>query len=398
MVVELEMPADLANQNPGEPVRETAPASIAPCADSELLIKAQCYLTDRDKGLRISPDLEAAWTAFYDLYSRKIRSYAFTCGACQEDIEDCVQDVWTELLVRLPAFRLDPARGTFDTWLYHIVRSKTVDLHRGRKHGMLQENPQTMQTVIDSHQSPAPRLEEEELFALAWQKLRDSLSECTLRVLQMRLMEQRPVAEVAEELGLSKEQVWYRYHRARRKMEEIGSAYSGGQATPRSQGDSPHEKKPGKSAQGKAVSSVSRSVRLSSLPHQGGNCVDYVFQRLELGRRELIPEWKVEWICDAFPKPVLHIRKLAIVAYAEICGCEDFINTHWPQIVNAAIAAGVAAGIATIIATPTAALPIFQAEFHKRLQGREDGAGEERIRVSLSARQEANGPWCICKD
>jgi hypothetical protein len=126
--------------------------------------------------------------------------------------------------------------------------------------------------------------------------------------------------------------------------------------------------------------------------------VDYVFQRLELGRRELSPEWKVEWNCDALPKSVLYIRKMAIVAYAEICGPGDWVNVHWPRIVNAAIAAGVAAGIATIIATPTAALPIFRTEFHKQLQGKGGNTGDERIQVALSAKREANGPWCVCKD
>jgi len=126
--------------------------------------------------------------------------------------------------------------------------------------------------------------------------------------------------------------------------------------------------------------------------------VDYVFQRLELGRRELTPEWKVEWNCDALPRPVLYIRRLAIVAYAEMCGSGDYINTHWPRIVNAAITAGVAAGIATIIATPTAALPIFKTEFHKELERKAGSRSDEEIHVALSAKQEANGPWCVCKE
>jgi hypothetical protein len=58
----------------------------------------------------------------------------------------------------------------------------------------------------------------------------------------------------------------------------------------------------------------------------------------------------------------------------------------------------VAAGIATIIATPTAALPIFQMEFQKLLNGKGAGAVDEKIQVALSARQEANGPWFECKD
>jgi DNA-directed RNA polymerase specialized sigma24 family protein len=67
-------------------------------------------------------------------------------------------------------------------------------------------------------------LEEKEIVTLAWVQLRKRLSECNVQVLQLRLMEQRSVAEVSEKLGLSHEQVWYRYHRARRALAEIGSA------------------------------------------------------------------------------------------------------------------------------------------------------------------------------
>ncbi len=216
----------------------------------------------------------------------------------------------------------------------------------------------------------------------------------------MRLLDQRPVGEVAKKLGLSREQVWYRLHRAQRELHAIGSALAIGWRRYTESG--PHCEENGKtdkSAQGDASSSVSRNGS-SFLAHHGGNCVDVVCQRLELGRRELMPEWKVEWNFDDTPRPVLYMRKTAIVAYAEICGPGDFISAHWPRIVNAAIAAGVAAGIATIIATPTAALPIFQTEFQKHLHGKGGGAttAEEMVHVALSAKQEANGPWCECKD
>jgi RNA polymerase sigma-70 factor (ECF subfamily) len=370
-------------------------------ADAELLTQAQRYLTQREKELPPCQDLEGAWIVFYDRTLQKIRKFAFTCGAAAEDIADCVQEVWTELLTRLPTFRLDSKRGQFDSWLFHIVRGKTANLRRSHKRRLLQGNSATLQTALDVHPSPARTLEEKEMFTLACNQLKRNLSECNFQVLQLRLVEDRPVAEVAEQLGLSHEQVWYRYHRARREVAEIASEWSRGQSAPLPQHTDPSREKKEKiqdSAQGNPHSYVSQNVGPKSPARQGGHCVDYVFQRLELGRRELNPEWKVEWNCDGEPRPMLYIRKTAIVAYAELCGPGDYINTHWPRIVNAAIAAGVAAGIATIIATPTAALPIFRTEFQKHLLGNGAGAANEKIQVALSAKQEANGPWCVCKD
>jgi len=216
--------------------------SAATTADAELLIQAQRYLTQRANGQPPRHDLEAAWLLFFDFYSHKIRKYAFKCGVAEEDIADCTQEVWTELLVRLPAFQLDASRGKFDSWLFHIVRGKTVDLHRCHKHRLLQANSCTLQTVIDHHPNHAQVLEEEEMFTLAWDQLRKALSECNFQLLQMRLLEQRPVAEVAEELGISHEQVWYRYHRARREAEKIGADWGLRQCAARLHDERSHEK------------------------------------------------------------------------------------------------------------------------------------------------------------
>jgi len=201
--------------------------------DSELLIQAQRYLDHRNQGLPSGQDLEAAWVEFYDFYSRKIRTYAFTCGAADEEIADCVQEVWRELLVRLPEFHLDPCRGQFDTWLFAIAQSKTADLRRSRNRRSLQGNSDGLQTVTDNRPSPGRALEDEEMVALAWEQLRKRLSECNFQVLRLRLVEELSVAEVAEQLGLSHEQVWYRYHRARRELEDIGWALARGQRAPK---------------------------------------------------------------------------------------------------------------------------------------------------------------------
>jgi hypothetical protein len=149
-------------------------------------------------------------------------------------------------------------------------------------------------------------------------------------------------------------------------------------------------------AQGKTAFSVSPDTGKGKLSRKGGGSVDLVFRRVELGRRILVPEWKVEWDCTTSPTPMLYQRKLSIVAYAEICGPEDGINNHWPRILHAAVTAGVAAGIATIIDTPTAALSSFRKEFKNYLQSKVGNGIEDNICVALSAIQEANGPWCIC--
>ena len=67
-------------------------------------------------------DMEAAWREFYDLCSDKIGRFALACHLSENDVPDCAQEVWRELFVRLPLFRLDLQRGQFDSWLDRITR------------------------------------------------------------------------------------------------------------------------------------------------------------------------------------------------------------------------------------------------------------------------------------
>jgi RNA polymerase sigma factor (sigma-70 family) len=368
-------------------------------ADSGLLAQAQNYLISREDGVPPNLELEETWNRFYAHYDRKLRAFAYKCGATQEETVDCAQEVWRELLVRLPTFQLDARRGQFDSWLYCIVRSKATNLRRSRKRFQHHRPHNVLQFISDKRPDPGQTMADSELLALAWEQLQKNLSELSLQVLQLRLVEQRPVAEVARRLGITNQQVWYRYHRARKEMEEIGAILADRGRRPELAG-APEEIIPNnrKSAQANGASAVSGGVHPRALVRHGDNCVDYFIQKLELGRRELSPEWKVEWNHDAFPRPVLFIRKAALVAYAEMCGSAEYIQANWPRIVNAAISAGVAAGIVTIITTPTAALPVFASEFAKQFRAKGSGVQDERIQVALSARMEPGGPWSECKD
>jgi hypothetical protein len=77
---------------------------VAAHVDPLLLHQAQSYLSHRGSDPTVANALEVAWGSFYDLCSRKIRKFAFSCWVPEEDVADCIQDVWAELLLRLPTF------------------------------------------------------------------------------------------------------------------------------------------------------------------------------------------------------------------------------------------------------------------------------------------------------
>ena len=168
------------------------------------------------------PDLEAAWTAFYERDSRKIREFVSICERLTTTSPIASRRSGPSCWCGLPTYRLGALRGEFDSWLYHIVRGKTGDLHRSQSRRLLQDDSGKLRTAIDSHPNPGQRLGKTDMFAFAWDELRKKVSERNLKILQMRLVEERSVEEVAEKLQISREQVWYRYQRTRREIKEMG--------------------------------------------------------------------------------------------------------------------------------------------------------------------------------
>src|SRR5262249_9271013 len=133
----------------------------------------------------------------------------------------CVQEVWHELLKRLPHFELDSRRGQFDTWLFSIVRGKVINQFRAHQRHCSQRRAQALLDFPDARPMASRAMEEEEVLVMAWQQLKRRLSACNYQILHLRLVEQRSVPEVALAMGLSPAQVWYRSHRARLILEEI---------------------------------------------------------------------------------------------------------------------------------------------------------------------------------
>ena len=98
---------------------------------SEFLLEStQEYL--RQLVERTTPDslLAAAWDEFYRVYSDLVRRFVVARGLRGADADDCVQEVWSEVLVRLVDFERPADRPGLRAWLYTIVRSRAVEAQR----------------------------------------------------------------------------------------------------------------------------------------------------------------------------------------------------------------------------------------------------------------------------
>lgn len=193
-----------------------------PDIDVALLADTQAYLRNELAARPSERQLVKAWVRFYELMSPRIRRYAVASRVAQADLDDCVQQVWTELLRKLPSFRFDPARGRFSSWLFALVHSRAVDLLRKRsRQPSTGAWEQLANRPAGRECDPVMLCERQADRALVRQilgELQKRASVCSYRVLYLRWMRGHSVNEVAGALGLTTQQVRFRCHRMLQKL------------------------------------------------------------------------------------------------------------------------------------------------------------------------------------
>ena len=199
--------------------------------DRELLQKTQAYLECQSKRLPADWPLRKAWEQFYDAYAPLIRRFAVRCGVGKTDLDDCVQQVLTEVIRRLRKFRHNPKRARFSSWLYTLVHNRATDLLRYRvRHPAKRLSEAAAAELCASDGDPATAYEQQRQRTIVRRVLADlnhRVSTLDYCVLHMRWMEGRTVAEVALALGLTPVQVSRRSYRMKQKFRQLFNRYAG---------------------------------------------------------------------------------------------------------------------------------------------------------------------------
>ena len=85
--------------------------------------------TTRSSVIRAVADTEneAAWRRLFDLYAGFVFSIARSKGLKEEDADDVVQIVFSDLARNLPTFKYDRAKGKFRSYLTGLVHWRVMD-------------------------------------------------------------------------------------------------------------------------------------------------------------------------------------------------------------------------------------------------------------------------------
>ncbi len=171
------------------------------------------------------PGNHAIWNEFDARYRPVIIAFAARLGFQPADADELAQAALVRFAEEYRAGRYDRERGRLRSWIFGIARNCASEVRRDRARFDAMRGESALGEM-------AGDADLERFFAEEWQRalLRQAFAELrsstktdepTIRVLELLALEERPVAEVAAELGMTKGAVYTAKHRALASLREI---------------------------------------------------------------------------------------------------------------------------------------------------------------------------------
>lgn len=206
---------------------------------ASLVFETQYYLGCLGIGCPIPPRLDHAWKAFHREWEPLIRRMAAT--VCRRtlpavDCEDLVQDVWHEIVTKLPGLRYGPDLGGLSGWMATVIQRKAMKVARRQlrhlaRHQYLSESE--AESLACRHPGPEDLYRVTEMRCevdLALGLLKARTSERNYEIFRRRFLWGQTAHEIGAAVGLTAREVRYRYHRVKRKWRKLteGQPFSDG--------------------------------------------------------------------------------------------------------------------------------------------------------------------------
>jgi RNA polymerase sigma-70 factor (ECF subfamily) len=176
-----------------------------------------------------NPQDERAWAEFVALYSPLVQALARRSGLQPADAADLEQEVFGAVARAIETYDPDPAKGSFRGWLATIARNRLINgLAARRRHPAGTGDTGALERLAELA-DPAPSPDDSvlfeteyrrQLFRVAAESVRDRFQPTTWEAFWRTAVEDRPVAEVAAELGLTAGAVYVARNRVMARLRE----------------------------------------------------------------------------------------------------------------------------------------------------------------------------------
>jgi RNA polymerase sigma-70 factor (ECF subfamily) len=171
----------------------------------------------RERGLRaaVLAGDEAAWRAWYEASFAGLYAYVvWRLGGENELADEIVQETWLTAVRRIRTF--DPARASFAVWIRGIA-ANTLRNHWRKRKATPTASAKLQEAAGASADLGALKLEQAQSVAFALAQLPDNYE----AVLRAKYLEQKPVAQIADEWGASAKMIESLLTRARKAFRQI---------------------------------------------------------------------------------------------------------------------------------------------------------------------------------
>jgi RNA polymerase sigma-70 factor, ECF subfamily len=165
-----------------------------------------------------------AWRRLVRLYGPLVFLWCRRSGFNREDSADVVQEVWTAVSMHIAEFRRERPDDSFRGWLWTITRNKVRDRLRN------QEPPgvggSSIQNWINQlpddppDSIPLAPSDKQIVMRQALELIRSDFEDCTWKAFWRTAVDDRPAAEVAEELEMTPGAVRQVKYRILRRLRE----------------------------------------------------------------------------------------------------------------------------------------------------------------------------------
>ena len=175
---------------------------------------------------------EAAWTEFVAIYEPLVYGLARRKGLQDADARDLCQEVFRAVAGAIERWDPDPAKGRFRAWLFRIARNLLVNFFADqRRHppgtGSTSVQDLLMARPANDAQSEVDFAAEFKRQAFRWaaDQVKHEFTDSTWQAFWKTGVDNRPVGQVAGELGLSAGAVYIARSRVlarlRQRVEEL---------------------------------------------------------------------------------------------------------------------------------------------------------------------------------
>jgi RNA polymerase sigma-70 factor (ECF subfamily) len=162
--------------------------------------------------LRQGPDDAAAWQRLVEIYQPWLRGWLHAHVVQSADVDDIVQEVLTVLHRELPHFRHNGRKGAFRTWLRGILLNRLREFRRQRTPVTGEGDPERQLDQLADDRSELSRLWDREhdqnVVNRLLRQIAADFEPRTWQAFSAFVMEGRPAAAVAADLGMSEGAVW----------------------------------------------------------------------------------------------------------------------------------------------------------------------------------------------